>query len=557
MSSITSEDAVAHAFTYFGLVIEKVKSLGSCQDINFKVDATNGLSFVAKYANPETKFEEIDFQVKVLKFLDDQADGLDLHFPRPVPLLQTFATDEALSPFIVQVEVAGIKRYFYLLSFIHGSLLADFKTYLSHDTLFHFGREIARFNSILKAFPEVNKISRSCEWDPKLSFEMCTQRLQAVADEQLRAELTTCLTEMNGIVVDASVNLREQLVHCDLAHYNVVANRGENGRPYVSGIIDFGDVTTTWLVGDLAVAITPLLIHNDRPSLDYVMSIIQGYVSITPLTESEVRALWPLIVMRGVLLYVSVTFLLLDDPHNTYLQEEVSLNYEVMQKLLAINPNFAESAVRTATGSRILAESEDCLSLFDTNNVEVRLVDLSSTSALYRDGNWNDQDGVEELIAEAFHNESFVVEVERKKKARQFDDDERKVLDRDTIFTVPPGSSWFMRSVHRALVSPKTIATFSLSMCPPRTAMRAPFSGKLVSLDVQSFVQQHWKKKDLPAMVFNTDKCRLYQLRSEERDVIIAGNIECEERDVVQGMAWSPFLASNSEFDLIVGPVDC
>ena len=44
-------------------------------------------------------------------------------------------------------------------------------------------------------------------------------------------------------------NVRKQVVHGDLAHYNVIAKLLPNGRPAVSGVIDFGDAMRTWLIG--------------------------------------------------------------------------------------------------------------------------------------------------------------------------------------------------------------------------------------------------------------------------------------------------------------------
>ena len=44
-------------------------------------------------------------------------------------------------------------------------------------------------------------------------------------------------------------NVRKHIVHGDLAHYNVIATVLTNGRPSVTGVIDFGDAMRTWVIG--------------------------------------------------------------------------------------------------------------------------------------------------------------------------------------------------------------------------------------------------------------------------------------------------------------------
>ena len=553
---IAPETVRSHCAQYFGFEVDRVKSLGSCQDINFRVDlVNNGPSYVIKYANPETKLEELDFQVKVLNFLHSNSEGrTELHFPRPTPLLHPdhIITDEEVkvhpaTPFIIQVQIPGendgkvYKYYLYALTFIHGALLSDFKTYLSHDTLMHFGREIARFNLILKDFPTDDIVTRECEWDPKLVYTMCQQRIHVLKDECQRHSIMTYLEEMQSLVAPAvqAGKLREQLVHCDLAHYNVVAKRGENGRPYVEGIIDFGDVAPTWLVGDLAIAITPLLIHNDREVLDYVMSIVQGYHAITPLTEEEIQALWPLIVMRGILLYVSISYLLQENPENTYLQDEVTLNLEVMNKLMAINPNLAEAAIRRATGNQqVPLEPEHSLfftaksptGYTDCAPLHNKIVDISVFSSVYSGGNWMTnhqgkglQRGGSKKIANKVLHDALSKEIE---------DSRFSSAATPTCYVVPPFQAWFVRANVRSLEAPKSVPTFALSFVPTGAQIIAPFDAIVRSLSVQDFVQ-HWKRVDLPDAVFGSgeegeDEVNMIEVRAispeDDRVIVIAGN---------------------------------
>ena len=61
------------------------------------------------------------------------------------------------------------------------------------------------------------------------------------------------------------------MIHGDLAHYNLVAERDpETGRPALSGVIDFGDVAEGWAIAELSTAIAALMAREDMSALDQV-----------------------------------------------------------------------------------------------------------------------------------------------------------------------------------------------------------------------------------------------------------------------------------------------
>ena len=57
-----------------------------------------------------------------------------------------------------------------------------------------------------------------------------------------------------------------QPIHGDLTEDNVVGRRDEAGRLMPGGVIDFGDLTRSWRVGDLAVACASLLLPDRTPT---------------------------------------------------------------------------------------------------------------------------------------------------------------------------------------------------------------------------------------------------------------------------------------------------
>ena len=68
------------------------------------------------------------------------------------------------------------------------------------------------------------------------------------------------------------------MIHGDLAHYNLVARRDpETGRPWLSGVIDFGDVGEGWAVTELSTAIAALLAKEDMAVLEQVGTEGRGW----------------------------------------------------------------------------------------------------------------------------------------------------------------------------------------------------------------------------------------------------------------------------------------
>ena len=69
-----------------------------------------------------------------------------------------------------------------------------------------------------------------------------------------------------------------------------------------------------------------------------VKNVLKGYKAKTeiPLTREEIICMWPFIVLRAILLYVSISKLLVEDPSNTYLQDEIVLNTKILNRVLEV-----------------------------------------------------------------------------------------------------------------------------------------------------------------------------------------------------------------------------
>lgn len=191
--------------------------------------------------------------------------------------------------------------------------------------------------------------------------------------------------------------LRSQVLHGDLAHYNVVAQADQRGRPYVTGVIDFGDAMCSWTVAELAVAIVSGFASEgvNTCALQEACSVLKGFISIYPLNEAEIMALWPLIVLRSMVNILCISRELQSDPANQYNLDGLAVEWRIFQRIAAVPMEYAQETLRWAaklpaspasrSASALLGEAG---ALLDLQGWETQVLDLTVESPHFHDGNW-------------------------------------------------------------------------------------------------------------------------------------------------------------------------
>ena len=111
-----------------------------------------------------------------------------------------------------------------------------------------------------------------------------------------------------------------QAVHLDLTDANVVAGR-EGGVARPDGVIDFGDLSDSWAVSELAITLSSVLGHPGADPTS-ILPGVKAFHAVRPLSGAEVDALWPLLVLRTAVLIVSGAQQVVLDPDNEYLTNQ-------------------------------------------------------------------------------------------------------------------------------------------------------------------------------------------------------------------------------------------
>jgi 4-aminobutyrate aminotransferase-like enzyme/Ser/Thr protein kinase RdoA (MazF antagonist) len=405
---VSPEQGAALAREIFDITAS-ARPLGSNQETNLLLTAAD-MSYVLKVANPAFGPDVLDMQNAAMRHL--AAAGLRV----PVPVTGTDGTD------VVATDIGGTPHHVRLLTYVSGDLLSDAE-HLAAPVLDRFGRLVARAARGLADFDHP-AADRALQYDTRRAAEVVDALAPSVVDVSLRTKVLTASETAWGALAPLADDLRTQVVHADLADYNVVAGRDGDGRPVPDGIIDFGDVMRSWLVADLATAIASLLARpRSRPVQD-ACAVAAGFHRELPLTHAEVAALWPLVLARATVLAVSVDDILAADPDNSYAREEQPLDWRILDRVADVPLELAEEALRLALGvrmsDRVLAAAgwRPEADVVDLDHDPVR-VDLSVRTDLLGEGNWTDGAAVRAAVEGALagrtgvspHDEGRLTEV--------------------------------------------------------------------------------------------------------------------------------------------------
>lgn len=153
---------------------------------------------------------------------------------------------------------------------------------LDDARLREWGRTSARLGRGLRGFAHP-AATQPLVWDLK-RLPQLRSWLPAVAPDR-RAAIEAVLDRFDERVAPVLPRLRAQVVHNDLAPTNVLVD----DDLVLTGITDFGDMTHTALVCDLAITAADL-VSGRADGLEAAREIVAGYDAVTPL-EADERAL--------------------------------------------------------------------------------------------------------------------------------------------------------------------------------------------------------------------------------------------------------------------------
>ncbi|MCX7288778.1 MAG: phosphotransferase [Rhodobacterales bacterium] len=261
------------ARTYWG-VTGSLTSLTSERDQNHRLDTQNG-SFVLKLANSAE--DPALTEAQTLALLHVEATAPDLPAPRVVA-----ARDGRT---IISTPDGALR----LLTWCEGIPLALLPRSPGLSTA--IGRALGRLDATLSTYHHP-ATDHPLLWDIRNAAGLAPLIPSLPTD--LQPQAAAYLRRFDSHIAPALARLPRQVIHGDFNPHNLLA---DPARPDVlTGILDFGDMTLSHRICDLAVA-GSYLIDPEAP-LGLLMPLVTGYHATNPLHADEIAVLPDLLTAR-------------------------------------------------------------------------------------------------------------------------------------------------------------------------------------------------------------------------------------------------------------------
>lgn len=258
-----------------------VRPLVSERDQNFQLTAQNGLRYTLKISNYAEQQDVIDFQNQAMVHVSKQDASFPL--PRVIPSLE--------GQLHCSVMREGRTHFVRVLSWLEGSIIHD--TTVGPGLARRLGKLLARLDAAFRGFDHPGSNSPSL-WDMKRAANLA-DLIDHIEEPDLRGLISQTLDKFISEVKPVLDTLRCQVIHNDMNPGNVLMDKIRPDQ--IAGLIDFGDMTRSPLIIDLAVAAAYQL-GEGRDPLAGVLPMIAGYHAVIPLLEKEMELLTDLIRTR-------------------------------------------------------------------------------------------------------------------------------------------------------------------------------------------------------------------------------------------------------------------
>jgi len=309
---------------YYGLTNCTLVSLEGYDSINFKVTSNTGTFVLKKYTYSEETLALLEAEDTVAKKLQTIPH---LSFPKSINTIKNL-------PFALVDEAI-----FRLLPFIEGTFLAELPK--AESLLISFGNALGTIDKTLSGHYNPIFAAKETVWDLKY-FGNSRPYLDDIPDAKDRNLVRYFFLQFDEHIVPIQHTLRKSIIHNDANDWNVLITQGK-----VSGFIDFGDMSHTWLINELAVGLTYIMFQEEEP-LPIAATVIAAYHKIVPLEIEELDALYYLIAARLCTSVCNSAHTKKQKPDSDYITVSEKPAWDLLRTWLRINPIRAKDAFRKA-----------------------------------------------------------------------------------------------------------------------------------------------------------------------------------------------------------------
>ncbi|KAI4903790.1 hypothetical protein NFI96_026399 [Prochilodus magdalenae] len=307
--NLSASQATEITARLFGLTVSSVRPLPSYDDQNFHVVSSEGGQYVLKVMNSadSQNLTLLEVQTHTMNFLWQR--GLPAQTAVPTVTGQLMSLEEMDCGF-------GLQKYLVrLLTFLPGTIMA--KVTCTPQLLYEAGRTAATMDTILLQMehPHLSALQReSFIWN--LGSVPLLERFLPVLDGDPMQEVVKNVIEQYKIHVEPKLSsFRKCINHGDFNDHNVLVEADGQSGYRISGILDFGDMSSGRLVFELAITIMYMMIESPRP-LQMGGPVLAGWESVLPVNSEERDALYLLVMSRFCQSLVLARHAVLQQPEN-------------------------------------------------------------------------------------------------------------------------------------------------------------------------------------------------------------------------------------------------
>ncbi len=315
---------------HFKINATRIEKLSGLDNTNYLVETETERYIFKTYLYTKHTLDLVEAENNALLFLQEESQN---NTPKPIQLPD--------GSYTLTLNIEGQKCICRILSYLDGKFLVD----VPHTKkLFQsFGKFIAELDVKLQQFHNYTFQARLLKWDIQY-LNMSKKYLENIPDIKDRNIVYYFFKQFEENVGPVINELRTSIIYNDANEWNVLVAQEE-----VSGIIDFGDMTHTFLINELAIAITYSCYDKDDP-LEWASILIKSYHEILPIQEKELEVLYYLIAARLCISVCNSAYAREENGNNEYAFVSEKYAWQMLYRWLAINPVAAEMSFRRAAG---------------------------------------------------------------------------------------------------------------------------------------------------------------------------------------------------------------
>jgi len=336
--SFDVRDAERVAREHFG-ADGRATALTSERDQNFRIETASGARIVLKIANAREDRAMLEAQQQALMHVAEHVDVT----PRVIRAKSGETLVEVTGP-------DGRSHLAWAISWLEGTPLG-LASRKSRELLEDFGRNIGVLERALATF-DAPAIHRDFYWDLANGRAIVARFRELIASEELGRTIDRLMESFDKHTSPLLASLPRAAIHGDPNDYNVLVGGGsdiESRNQMVTGFVDFGDMSFSYRIGDLAIALAYMLFDESDP-LAPAAAMVRGYCQAIAPTDDELAALFGLAVLRLCTSACIAADQQRQRPDNEYLGVSQQAIARVLPLLAAIPFPLAGAAIREAAG---------------------------------------------------------------------------------------------------------------------------------------------------------------------------------------------------------------